>query len=116
MHRPVAAPRIAVLARPIERVDDPHAVAAVATRVVGTLLRQQCVVGPSRRQLGSEEGMGGGVALVHQQPTRRPAVGQMAAQLDESVPGLRGETRRQCGVGLGSRSTHAASHPFTAAW
>ena len=100
VHCPVAAPRIAVLAGPVERVDDPHPVVVVPAGIVGTLLGQQGIVGPRRRQLGGDEGVGGGVALVHQQPTRRPAVDQMVAQLDESVPGLRGESGRQCGVGL----------------
>ena len=100
MHRPVAAPRVAVLAGAVERVDDPHPVVAVPAGVVGTLLGQQRVVGPRRHQLGGDEGVGGGVALVHQQPARRPAVDEVLAQLDEPVPGLRGESGGQCGVGL----------------
>ena len=51
-------------------------------------------------QLGGDEGVGGGVTLVHQQPARRPRVDQVLAQLDEPVPRLGGEARGEGGIRL----------------
>ena len=46
VHRPVGAPGFAVLARAVERVDDPHAFRVDARRVVLRLLGEDRVVGP----------------------------------------------------------------------
>ena len=64
VHRPVAAPVLAVLARAVEWVDDPHALRAQAGDRVDGLLREDRVARPRRRELVEDQAVGAEVALV----------------------------------------------------
>ena len=62
MHRPVLARHLAVLARTVERVDDPDPVGAEPVAVVDGLLGQDGVVGAQLREDGGDRRLGVAVA------------------------------------------------------
>ena len=66
MHGPVAVVGALVLARTVERVDDPHPRRGEAPRIVGRLLRQNGVVGPGGPKLSEDELVRLAVTLVAQ--------------------------------------------------
>ena len=64
VHGPIAAARFAELARPVERVDDPHPLAFEPYEIVLRLLRQDRVVGTARAERGENELVGFAIAVV----------------------------------------------------
>ena len=81
MDGPIVA-QLAVLARAIERVDDPHALLAQARGCVGRLLRKDAVVRSSAAHQTLQVAICGLVANVGQHvaaPAARPAQGQGSA-------------------------------------
>jgi hypothetical protein len=91
MDRPVAAP-LAIFARAVERIDDPHARLGKARGRIGGFLAQHAIVRPVRRHFGHQESIGQGIAL---RPQCLAFMRAGRAQVHQDAPGACGQMPRQ---------------------
>ena len=91
MHRPVAA-AFGIFARPVERIDDPHAGLFQPHRIVDAFFGEHAVVGALRLERFEDEGIGDEIArLAERLAGDQPAVAQIEQQAARGLGDLRGE-------------------------